>query len=175
MIWIVIAGVIVVTFGITAFFGAPYVPSQRRYVRRAFEQLYPLGESDTLVDIGSGDGLVLRIAARQFGARAVGYEIHPVFYAVSKWLSRRDKNVTVHLANFWLEKIPDETTVLYAFSVKRDNNRLIAKVQAESDRLQIPLTVLVFGSPFAERVADKQFEAYALYIFQPLQQKSLTV
>ena len=175
MIWIVMFGVIVVTFGVTAFFGAPYVPSQRRYVRRAFEQLYPLSESDTLVDIGSGDGLVLRIAARQFGAKAMGYEIHPFFYAVSKWLSRRDKNVTIHLANFWLEKIPAETTVLYAFSVKRDNKRLIEKVQSESNRLQKPLTVLVFGSPFADKVADKTFEAYALYVFQPLQQKSLTV
>ena len=48
--------------------GAPYVPSHRRSVVEAFTELRPLTSSDTLVDIGSGDGIVCLVAAQQ-GAR----------------------------------------------------------------------------------------------------------
>ncbi len=174
MIWIFVVGVIVVFFGASAFFGAPYVPSQRRYIKRAFTHLYPLSKKDVLIDVGSGDGVVLRVA-RKFGAKAVGYEINPALYGISRWLSRRDKGVEVRLVNFWREKIPDDTTVIYAFAVERDSRRLQRKVQTEANRLQRPLTILLFGSPFKDRKAEKQFEAYHLYTFRPLQQKSLTV
>ena len=59
MVWYIIAGLIVFA-GFTAFTGAPYVPSKPREVKRAFTKLYKLSAKDVVVDIGSGDGLVLR-------------------------------------------------------------------------------------------------------------------
>jgi hypothetical protein len=58
-------------FGLVVFLGAPYVPSHRKDVKKAFEH-FDINNSDLLVDAGSGDGLVLRIAS-SFGAKAVGY------------------------------------------------------------------------------------------------------
>ena len=78
MSWLLFAILaIVILVGFSAFTGAPYVPSHRRDVARAFRELYSLDANDVLVDIGSGDGVVLRQASQR-GARAVGYEIHPL-------------------------------------------------------------------------------------------------
>ena len=103
MVWYIITGLIVFA-GFTAFTGAPYVPSKPREVKRAFTKLYKLSAKDVMVDIGSGDGLVLRAARRQ-GARAVGYEINPVLVLIAKWMSRHDAGVEVRLANFCVSLI----------------------------------------------------------------------
>lgn len=168
ILWVLVA--LVLLFGVVAFFGAPYVPSQRRFVKRAFEELYPLKETDVLVDIGCGDGLVLR-QARRYRAKAIGYEINPVLFSVASWLSRRDDGVSVRLANFWTTQLPVDTTVLYAFSVKRDNPRLTRKVQKEADLLGRPLSLLCFGSPLEQKAPDGQDGAYYLYTFYPMQDK----
>lgn len=168
LLWVIL--VLLLIFGLTAFIGAPYVPSQRRYVKQAFEKIYPLSAKDVLVDIGCGDGLVLRAARRQ-GAKAIGYEINPILYVIALWLSRRDDKVSVRLANFWTVELPVDTTVLYAFSVKRDNARLTRKVQRAADRFNRPLALLCFGSPLEDRVADAVDGAYCLYTFYPMQDK----
>ena len=110
MSWLLFAILaIVILVGFSAFTGAPYVPSHRRDVARAFRELYPLGANDVLVDIGSGDGVVLRQASK-CGARAVGYEIHPLLVLLSRWLSRGDVRVAVYFANFWRVDLPNDTT-----------------------------------------------------------------
>ena len=50
--WLLFA--IVVIFGFVVCRGAPYVPSRKRELAVAFDQLYPLGSKDVLVDIGAG-------------------------------------------------------------------------------------------------------------------------
>ena len=168
MIWLIICAVIVLV-GFVAFFGAPYVPSQKKYIRRAFDH-FGISPSDTVVDIGSGDGVVLRVAAT-YGALAVGYEIHPVLVVISRMLSRRNPRITTRLTNAWHAALPDSTTFVYAFSVSRDEEKLTKLVQREANRLGRPLKLLCLGSPFGARTADETFEAYYLYIFQPLQLK----
>ena len=54
--------------------GAPYLPSPRSTVDEML-RLAEVGASDTVYDLGSGDGRVVIAAARKFGARGVGIEI----------------------------------------------------------------------------------------------------
>lgn len=164
--WIVIA--IVLLFGLVVFRGAPYVPSQKRYVRQALTELYPLGKKDVLVDVGSGDGVVLRIAS-QLGARAVGYELNPALVVISRLLSLRDKKVSVRLVDFWLTPLPDDTTVVYGFMVTRDMKKMTKKMQREADRLNRPLAFLTYGNEIIGRSVDKMHGPYRWYTFHPLQ------
>lgn len=173
MVFMWIAGAIVLIFGFVVFFGAPYVPSQRRFVRKAFEELYPLGPEDVLVDIGSGDGLVLRQAAAR-GARSVGFELNPVLVLISRWLSRREKRVHIVLANFWMKPLPDDTTVVYSFGVGRDVKKLTRKLQYEADRLRRPLSLLSFGHQLPMKPAGMR-EPYYLYRFEPLHSQKAQV
>ncbi len=166
IIWIIVA-VFVVLFGLVVFVGAPYVPSQRKYVKRAFDSLYKVGPKDVLVDVGSGDGVVLRIAASR-GAKAIGYEINPLLVLISRLLSRGDTRIETRWSNFWQVALPADTTVVYAFSVSRDARKLTRKIQQEADRLDRGLVLLCHGSPLPEVRPEQTFDAYTRYQFNPL-------
>lgn len=168
MIWMWIFGVIVILFGFVVFRGAPYVPSRKRFVHQAFTELYPLGPKDVLVDVGSGDGVVLRQAA-ELGARAVGYELNPILVQISKWLSRRYSGVEVRLVDAWMSHFPDDTTVVYVFAVTRDIKRVISLVQREADRIGKTLYVISYGNVLPGMKADKHVGGYHLYSFYSLQ------
>ena len=168
MIWVYIIGTAFLLIGFSAFFGAPYVPTRRRDLRRMFDSLFPIGEGDVLLDIGSGDGLVLREARRR-GARAVGFEINPLLVGISRMLAKGDAGQQTLLVNGWFAPFPDDVTIVYVFSVGRDAKRLIKTMQREADRLGRPLSLVCFGSPLQTRQPSKSFEAYFLYEFRPLQ------
>lgn len=168
MWWLWLLALLIVAFGFVVFRGAPYVPSQKRHVIRAFTELYALDDDDVLVDIGSGDGIVLREAARR-GATAIGYELNPILVFISRFLSRREPNVRVYLADFWFVALPPETTVVYTFGESRDIEKMAQKVASEADRLQKPILFISYG--FAVPGIDhmKKMDAYYLYRFTPLQ------
>lgn len=168
MTFLIILSVIILIFGFVVFFGAPYVPSHHSETKRAFEELYKLSSKDTLVDIGSGDGIILRLAANK-GAKAVGYELNPVLVLIARFLSRKQTGVSVSTANFWHKQLPDDTTIVYAFSVTRDGKRVVKKLQEETNRMGRPLFVMTYGSRLPGMKASKQRRAHFLYEFHPLQ------
>lgn len=167
MIWFWVACGIVLLFGFVVFRGAPYVPSKKADIKRAFDELYPLTKDDLLVDIGSGDGIVLRQAAKR-GAHAVGYELNPLLVIISKLLSRNQPNVVVHLADFWSVKLPKETTVVYTFGESRDIVKMADKVAAESKRLGKPLLFISYAFEVPGLAPAKKIGAHYLYSFDPL-------
>ena len=67
----------------------PYVPSNMKMLRRALQELSPT-PADRFVDIGSGDGRAVIVAAKQFHLQADGIEISPVlcwWATVRTWLA----------------------------------------------------------------------------------------
>lgn len=159
---------IVLAFGFVVFWGAPYVPSKKKDLAQALDKLYPVDKDDVLIDIGSGDGVVLRAAAKR-GARAIGYELNPILVAISNFLSRRESRVSSHVANFWYIKLPPETTVIYVFAVSRDIAKLTRKLDAEALRLNKSFKVITYGSEVPDRKAVATVGAHNLYEFTPLQ------
>lgn len=171
---IFIIALIVVLFGSIVIIGAPYVPTHQKELSTAFDTLYRLGKKDGVVDIGSGDGRVLRAASAR-GARAVGYELNPVLWLVSRMLSARDDRVRVELRDAWTARFPDDTTVVYAFAVQRDGKKLVRSVQREATRLGRPLVLICYGSPLKQATVVATAGAHARYQIDPLQSKPLTV
>lgn len=159
---------LIITFGFVVFRGAPYVPSRKRELAQAFEELYSLDDSDVLVDIGSGDGIVLREAAKR-GAVAIGYELNPILVLISRWLSRGQSGVRVYLADFWFVRLPADTTVVYTFGESRDIAKMAEKVASEAVRLQKPLFFISYGIAVPHVAPIKQVGAYYLYQFAALQ------
>ena len=159
--------VIMLGFGFVVFWGAPYVPSKKKALEKALDELYPLGKHDVLVDIGSGDGIVLRAAARR-GAKAVGYELNPLLVLISRWLSKGEPRIAVHVANFWLVKLPSDTTVVYVFTVTRDLGKLVRKMSTEATRLNRPLKLISYGCEIPGYTSLGTIGAHNLYEFTPL-------
>jgi len=162
---LIVAG-IVLLFGFVVFWGAPYVPTKRRDLRRAFSELRPIGKGDVVIDIGSGDGVVLREAARK-GAKAIGYELNPLLVVISKLISFGNKNVTIHIANAWKVKFPDDVTLVFIFAVERDEKKIIALLQRETNRLGRPLQLISNGYALKKMQSDAVLSSHNLYTFYP--------
>ncbi len=160
---------VVVLFSFVIIRGAPYVPSRRPYLKRALKKLYKIGPGDVLVDVGSGDGVVIRMAAQLGATRAIGYELNPLLVVVSKLLSLGNPTIVTKLADFWFVELPPELTVVYVFMVKKMSRRLEKKIQNHVNHHKKPVSVIAYGIPFVNRQPDQTLEAYFLYRFQPLQ------
>lgn len=165
---LILGAVLLCIFGGTAFIGAPYVPSKSRELRRVFDKLCPLTPADTLVDIGSGDGVVLRAAAHH-GARAIGYELNPILVGISRWLSRNQPLIDTRLVNFWRTQLPEETTVCYVFGDTRDIGRITSRIQARADQSSRSIRCISYGFELPGYEPIRTLGAHHLYEITPLQ------
>ena len=66
----------------------PYVQTPPLLVRRML-QMAEVTPRDLIWDLGSGDGRIVIAAAKDFGARGVGYEIDPALIRESRVLARK--------------------------------------------------------------------------------------
>jgi hypothetical protein len=153
---------IVALFLLTALRGAPYVPSRRQDIDRAFTELYHISKEDHLVDLGSGDGIVLRQAAKK-GASASGFEINPVLVLVSKLLCRKYTTISVRQADFWRSKLPPDTTVVYVFGEGRDIDAMGDWIVKQAQIIGKPLFVISYGFEFKRYEPIKKVGAQVLY------------
>ncbi|MDO4781199.1 MAG: hypothetical protein Q4A34_02315 [Candidatus Saccharibacteria bacterium] len=145
MIWVLaIAGMVVALFGLTVLVGAPFVPSLRRDIAALFDEL-SIGPDDIVLDIGSGDGVVLAVAAAR-GAQAVGVEINPLLVLWSHWRTRRyGRQVQLRWSNARRMRPLAKVTVMYCFGAGPfvDDIARIARRQAVAQRA--PLTLVSYG------------------------------
>lgn len=112
--------------------GAGWTPTPRETVRRML-QLARVTPDDTVVDLGSGDGRIIIMAAKEFGANAIGIEIDPLRFIWSKWNVRRSGSydkVQLVRGNFFTLEF-SEATVVTLFQRIGTNNWLKAKLTSE--------------------------------------------
>jgi SAM-dependent methyltransferase len=86
---LILLGVIIALLGLIWIFvpiltGLPWIPTHHHRIHKALK-LAELQPEEILYDLGAGDGRVLILASREFGARAVGIEISPT-HCVIAWL-----------------------------------------------------------------------------------------
>lgn len=80
--------------------GALYVSTSQRRIA-AFLDAVPLQPGQVVIDLGCGDGRVLRRVCRRYGARAIGYEMNPMAYVKARLFCLGTDGVNVRLRNFW--------------------------------------------------------------------------
>jgi len=164
VLWI-LAGILAV-FLLTVIFGAPYVPSHPKALADVFTKLYPLSPKDLLVDVGSGDGAVLRLAAKH-GARAVGYEINPILVLLSRILSRHEHLVTIYMHNFLHVQLPKDTTVVYIFGIERLMPKIYQILQGFASTHRRSVYLISFGFTVRGVKPIKKSGAAFLYEIRP--------
>lgn len=79
--------------------GSVYLGTKPEVVRAAF-QLAGLKKNETMYELGSGLGNGLIIASEEFGARAVGLEISPFYYCLSRFRTVKYHNIRIIFKNF---------------------------------------------------------------------------
>ncbi|MBC7746568.1 hypothetical protein H7Y40_01145 [Pedobacter sp.] len=157
---------LLISFGFIVARGAPYVPTHSRQLDIAFDELYHLSKHDTVVDLGSGDGIVLRAATKR-GASAIGYELNPVLALLTRFRLRGEPNVTVHIKDFLsLGKLPPKATVVYAFTTGHNIEEIGRKMEQWASARQLYFISYGFALKDTQMIDSKG--AMHLYSFGPL-------
>ena len=117
---------------IPALYGVPWVPTRESRIRRAL-QLAKLRADETLYDLGAGDGRVLIMAAKEFGARAIGIEIGPMQCLVG-WLrilfSGSRHKIQMRCANFYKSDVSD-ANVVFIYATSSQTSRLLPLLERQ--------------------------------------------
>lgn len=158
--------VIVIVFAGTALTGAPFVPSRRKELDIIFKKLYKLSKKDLLVDLGSGDGKVLK-AASDFGARALGIELNPFLAIFSKIRFISNPRVSTKMSDFFHGDLPLDTTVVYVFGDGRDMKRIAKKVEEQAQKMKHPVYLISHAFEIPGHKIQKRCRAYMLYKINP--------
>lgn len=142
MLWFIVVFV-VLTFLLVVLRGAPYVPTHRQPIEHAFKML-AVPKGGTVVDLGSGDGVFLKAAARR-GYHAIGYELNPFLCLISYARCWRYRHlVSVRWRDFWLTPLPPETDAVFVFLAGPYLRRLDRKLRRERPRGK-RLAVISYG------------------------------
>lgn len=111
---------------------APYVPTPQDVVERML-RLAQVGQNDTVVDLGSGDGRLVVTAAKQFGARGIGVDIDPARIAEGQANAARagvEDRVEFRQQDA-LQANLSQATVVTLYLLSASNVKLRPRLQAE--------------------------------------------
>ncbi|MCE4614189.1 MAG: 50S ribosomal protein L11 methyltransferase [Desulfurococcales archaeon] len=94
----------------------PYIPSTKKVAQTALNEALA-HRAKILVDLGSGDGRVLVMAAKYFGLKAIGYEIDEDLCVLAEVNAREngvDDLVEVRCESFYKADL-GEADIIYAY------------------------------------------------------------
>ena len=117
---------------VPALYGLPPVPTRPERIRKALK-LANLQPGEMLYDLGAGDGRVLFMAAREFGAKAVGLEIGPVqcawiwLRAVAGGLRNR---IEVRWENFYQADLK-EANLVFVYATSKELTKLAPHLETQ--------------------------------------------
>lgn len=151
---------VILLFGFVVVFGAPYLPTLKKQTETALD-LLDLKPGQTLLELGSGDGRVLKAAARR-GIKAVGYELNPLLVMVA-WVNTfwYRKDVTIHWGNYWAKKWPPADGI-FVFLLDRYMDRLDKKVTQEYRR---PVKLISFAFKIPHKKPAQEKDGLYLYTY----------
>jgi SAM-dependent methyltransferase len=122
--------------------GALYVSTQPERIAAALDAV-PMTPDQLLVDLGCGDGRVLRAARRRYGVRATGYELNPMAWFRARLSTLGDRDIRVRRRNFFREDISAADAV-FCYLYPDVMSDLAAKLRRE---LRPGTRVLSFNFP----------------------------
>lgn len=115
------------------YISVPFVPTPMEVVREML-RVAGLKPGETVLDLGCGDGRVLVVAAKEFGARAIGIELRTdlvskaALNAIKEGV--RDKILIIH-GNFFELRLPP-ADVIFLYLLTSVNERLRPKLEREA-------------------------------------------
>jgi len=163
---VLIACLVILAFSGVLLFGAPYLPTLKKQQQEALD-LLSLKPGQLLIELGSGDGRILKEAAHR-GVRAIGYEINPFLVIYSKInCFRQRKLVKTHWRNFWNISISPADGV-YTFLLDRYMLKLDKKIISEMEK---PLNLVSYCFKLPGRKSIKKQSGLLLYHFDMPEKK----
>ncbi len=126
--------------------GAPWAPTRMLSIKKAFDNI-EIDEKDVIVDLGAGNGAILREAAKR-GARAIGYELSPIMWIVAVLYLFRQKNTRILYGNFFKKSLSERTTLVFFFLMPKHMDQIGSYLS--NQKLDNKTLVLSYAFPFKE-------------------------
>ena len=107
-----------------------FSPTPHDVVKKMLE-LAKVKASEVVVDLGSGDGRIVIAAAKEYGCRAIGYELDPELVRMSRQNARKanvDDRVTFHQADLFAADLT-EANVVTLFLLPPQNAQLVRQLK----------------------------------------------
>lgn len=149
----------------SAFKGAPYVPTSKRQLNTILENAH-LKKGAQFVELGSGDGRMVRLAVKKFGVKGIGIEINPLLIWWSRLLSRWDGTskgvhfIQKNVFNYSLVNVD----CLYIFLMPELIVKLLPKFKSELQKgttiVSHGFKIVGFEKHLIHTVQDKAFSTY---------------
>lgn len=158
MIELIVGGVILI-FGFVVFFGAPYLPTFNKVQNTALD-LLDLKPGQTLIELGSGDGRVMREAAKR-KLNVVGYELNPILVIISFFATiKYRRQIKIVWGNYWRRKWP-KADGIYVFLVGPYMKKLDKKIKKE-----FPEGILVASNSFDIPAKKPKKKKGSVYLYK---------
>jgi precorrin-6B methylase 2 len=149
---------------VPAFYGLPPVPTKPERIRKALK-LANLKPSELLYDLGAGDGRVLLIAAREFGAKAVGIEVGPIQCALI-WLKavagEFGNKIQIRWANFYKADLR-EADVVFVYATSKEVVKLASHLE---NQMKKSARVVSISADFPEWEPSAFDERELIFVYE---------
>lgn len=158
---VIIIGSIILVFGAVLVVGPPFVPTLNKQITTALD-LLDLQKGQTLLELGSGDGRVMKAAAER-GLKVVGVELNPFLVVISRlrcWRYR--KQVTVIWDDLWKAHWP-QADGIFTFMLQRQMTRLDRKIANWQTR---PVKLASFAFYIPDRAPKSKYNGIFLYEYK---------
>lgn len=161
LLWVALALLLPTVYA--AWIGAPYAPTRMKAVRRAFDEIR-LTANDVVVDLGAGDGSIIREAAKR-GAGAYGYELSPLLWAIAWFRNLWYRRAHIKLKNFYNADL-GSATVIFLFLMPQNMQRVLHLLQKKP----LPKARIILSYAFAipgvtPRAIIKEPNCAKLYVY----------
>lgn len=160
MIALVIISLLLLCFAGVLLFGAPYLPTLSRQQQQALD-LLDLHKGQTLIELGCGDGRMLKAAAER-GIYVVGYELNPILVVICYLVTfKYRRQVSVRWGNFWAKDWP-LTDAIYVFLLDKYMQKLDKKIIQQYAGKKVKVVSYTFKIPAKTPVKTKD----ALFLYE---------
>lgn len=149
----------------SSFKGAPYVPTSKKQLEKIFKNV-SLKKGECFVELGSGDGRLVRYAAKKYDISGIGIEINPLLVWWSRFLAKRDG--TSKKAQFLKENVFNYSLThadyLYIFLMPELIQKLLPKFKKELKKGTMIIShgfkIIGFEKRLIHMEPDKTFSTY---------------
>ncbi len=139
---------------VTDFMGAPYVPTSGKLIDEILKKA-KLKKGQQFIELGSGDGRIVRRAVEKFGVRGTGVELNPYLIFYSRFLAKREKEDIKFLSQDFFKTDLSKADVIFIFLLPRTIEKLKKKFISDCKKNTLIISHGFRVKGFEERLVSK--------------------
>ncbi len=167
LIWFLIL-VILITFAIGGVLAAPWVPLWKKDIYRMLK-LAEIKPDEVVYDLGAGEGRVILVAAKDFQAKATGFEIAILPYlwgCIKIWVNGLQGRARLKYKNFYNQNLSQADVVctfLSPWAMEKLKPKLKKELKPGSRLVSAAFPVVGWQPQKIDKADDK---STAIYLYQ---------